>query len=218
MLEWGVWAGFGLIGMLGVAVAIYPLRFKKKILFALIPAVAVFLFFGYVIWGGGFEWQAFQAAEQKKREAKRVIESLGSVDAVVSRLKTRLSENPKDAKAWFLLGRVYASSGNWSDAKAAYTVAHGLLPNKHEYTLHYAESIWELNHQAFDDKTRALLTQILDENPKQSDALAMLAYDAYKRQHHKEAVAYWERLLELVDPSTEEAAKIRQAIVKARDT
>jgi cytochrome c-type biogenesis protein CcmH len=220
MLEWGVWVSFGFIGILGIAgmaVAVYPLRKRKKLVFLLVPTVTVVLVISYVMWGGGLEWQAFQIVEKKQREAKRVIEALGSVEAVVARLKKRLSEDPKDAKAWFLLGRVYASSGNWRDAKGAYVIAHGLLPKNHEYTLHYAESIWELNDQTFDDKTRALLISILQENPRQPDALAMLAYDAYTNEHHKEAAVYWERLLEQVDPSTEEAAKIQQAIVKARD-
>ncbi|MDX2345682.1 MAG: hypothetical protein QNK11_02240 [Legionella sp.] len=213
MLEWGVLIA---LAILGLSIGLYPLRQKKILFFALIPAVAVFLVVGYAVWGGGLAWQAFQVAEAKKREAKQVIEALGSVDVVIERLKSRLSETPKDAKAWFLLGRVYASTGDWQHAHEAYLVSHGLALNNHEYTLHYAQSVWELNHQAFDDKTRALLTQILADNPKQPDALAMLAYDAYARHLNQEAVAYWERLLALTDASTEEAGKLRQAIAKAR--
>jgi cytochrome c-type biogenesis protein CcmH/NrfG len=217
MLEWGFWLGFILLGCLGIGVAVYPLRRKKKLLLLVLPASAVFLIIFYILWGGSAAWQDFRLAQQKQGEAKRVIESLGSVDKVIERLKTSVSENPKDAKAWFLLGRVYASSGRLDDAKQAYEVARGLAPKMHTYTLHYAESVWALNQQSFDDKTRGLLEQILKEDPKQPDALAMLAYDAYSNKQHKKAIMYWERLLELIDPSTEEAAKIRQAIVKARD-
>ncbi len=213
MLEWGILVG---LAVLGLGVALYPLRHKKTVFGVSLPVSAAFLVLGYVLFGGGFEWHAFNVSVQKQREAKAVIESLGSMEAVIERLKKQVSDTPKDAKAWFLLGRVYASTGNWQQANLAYVTAHHLEENNTEYTLHYAQSVWELNHQAFDDKTRQLLKNILIKNPNQPDALAMLAYDAYKRHLNQDAVHYWERLLGLIDASSDEATKLRQAIAKAR--
>ncbi|MCH9689631.1 MAG: hypothetical protein K0U24_04745 [Gammaproteobacteria bacterium] len=213
MFDWGVLGGFLLVGLL---VALYPLRHKKALVFVLIPVLVAFLLVGYLVWGNWFEWQGFKLIEKKQREAKQVIQALGSTEVIVERLRARIAETPKDAKAWFLLGRVYGSAGDWQHANEAYIMAHGLDPDNHEYSLHYAQSIWELNHNAFDDKTRLLLHAILKQNPKQPDALAMLAFDAYSQHHYQEAVRHWERLLEVIDASSDEAGKIRQAIAKAR--
>jgi cytochrome c-type biogenesis protein CcmH len=213
MFDWGVLGGLLFVGLL---VVLYPLRHKKALAFVLLPASAAFLLVGYLVWGHWFEWQGFKLTEKKQREAKQVIQALGSTEAIVERLRARISEMPKDAKAWFLLGRVYGSTGDWQHASEAYVMAHGLEAENHEYSLHYAQSMWELNHNAFDDKTRLLLHVILKQNPKQPDALAMLAFDAYSQHHYQDAVRHWERLLELIETSSEEAGKIRQAIAKAR--
>ncbi|MDF1646332.1 MAG: hypothetical protein P1U61_05030 [Legionellaceae bacterium] len=213
MPEWGILAGVGLIGL---SVALYPLRQKKWLFFLLLPIVAACLICAYCLWGGWFQWQAFQLAQQKQREAQQVIQALGSTEAIIERLKARLAETPKDAKAWFLLGRVYVSNGDWQHAYEAYTMAHGLEANNQTYTLHYAQSVWELHQQSFDDKMRELLEAILKDDPEQPDALAMLAYDAYTRHLNQKAVAYWERLLLLTPSPSEDADKIRQAIAKAR--
>ncbi len=215
MLDWGVLVG---LGGLGIVAAVYPLRRKKTKLFFFLPASAVFLVFAYGFFGGWFDWQSFQLTERKKAEAKQVVEALGSTQAIIERLKARLAETPKDAKAWFLLGRVYVSESDWQHANEAYVIAHSLEPDSHEYSLHYAQSVWELNHAQFDDKTRELLHDILNDNPNQPDALAMLAYDAYTRHLNQDAVTYWERLLVLTPTPSEDADKLRQAIAKVRSS
>ncbi|MCH9756725.1 MAG: hypothetical protein K0U37_06025 [Gammaproteobacteria bacterium] len=213
MSDWGV---FGILGVLALSVAVYPLRNKKRLILLLLPVSAVFLVLAYSGFGGWFEWHTFQVAQKKQAEAKQVIQALGSTTAIIERLKARLAETPKDAKAWFLLGRVYVSEGDWKHANEAYVIAHSLAPDNHEYSLHYAQSVWELNQQAFDDKTRALLEGILHVDSNQPDALAMLAYDAYTRHLNQDAVKYWERLLVLTPSPSEDADKLRQAIAKAR--
>ncbi|MDF1678589.1 MAG: tetratricopeptide repeat protein [Legionellaceae bacterium] len=215
MREWGVLI---ILVCVGVLVALYPLRRNKKALFTLLPATLAFLVVGYGVWGGGFEWQAYRVNLQKKREATAMLEALGTTDAVIERLKMQLAKTPKDAKAWFLLGRVYASANDWTHAHEAYTTAHALDLTNESYTLHYAESVWATNHEAFDAETRALLQALLDNNPNQPDALAMLAYDAYTRHLNQDAVHYWERLLTLIDASSTEADQLRKAIAKARST
>lgn len=202
----------GAVGLSGIGLLLYPLKQKKIFVFILVLAVLL----SYVVWGGWFEWQAFKRESKKQRDAKAFIASLGSTEAVIEQLKAQVAATPKDAKAWFLLGRVYAASGQWQAAHDAYVLAHSLDANNDTYTLHYAQSVWELNHQAFDEKTRRLLEGILSKNPNQPDALAMLAYDAYSMQHYQVAIQYWERLLQLPDVSDETSSKLRQAIVKAR--
>lgn len=216
MPEWGVWGLFCLFGSSALVAALYPLRASKAWVLGLLPVFGLFVCLGYALWGGWPAWRAFQATERKQAEAEQVMRDLGSLEAVVDRLKAHLAKAPQDAKGWFLLGRVYVSAGDWKQAHAAYTIAHGLEPGRHEYTLHYAQSVWELHHQAFDGETRTLLQAILNEDAHQPDALAMLAFDAYNTGHRDVAVAYWERLLQQTDASSDEAIKLRQAIAKAR--
>ena len=57
---------------------------------------------------------------------------------------------------------------------------------------------------------------VLKSNPKQPDALAMLAMDAFLSKAYSQAIAYWERLLVLVPKDSEDALAIRKAIAKAQ--
>jgi cytochrome c-type biogenesis protein CcmH len=214
--EWGVLMCFILLGVLATGIACYPLKQSPRMLWMMTSVCGLVLALGYVAWGGFSAWHAFQQEEQKQREAEQVVRSFGSIDVLIERMKARVATTPKDAKAWFLLGRVYGSEGDWVHAHEALTLAHTLAPQTEEFTLHYAQSVWETHHQAFDDETRVLLVAVLKEHPNQPDALAMLAFDAYNRQLYQDAVMYWEHLLRLTPSTSEDADKLRQAIAKAR--
>tara|TARA_R110002126_G_scaffold273866_1_gene418565 strand:+ start:86321 stop:86983 length:663 start_codon:yes stop_codon:yes gene_type:complete len=215
MHEWmlpGVLAALGLVG-LGVALA--PLRQSKRLIFMLVPAVVLGVVLAYGAWGGFFEWRAFHLAEAKQKQAEALVHSLGSTAAIIERFQLHLKKAPNDAKAWFLMGRVYVAEADWLHANKAFSRAHELDPHQEEFTLHYVQSVWELNRQEFDQASRELLLGIIKHNSEQPDALAMLALDAYKRHEGKLAVMYWERLLKLTPQGSEEAGKLRQAIAKA---
>jgi cytochrome c-type biogenesis protein CcmH len=214
--EWGVLVSFTVLGMLTLGIVCYPLRQSPRMMWMMTPVCGLVLVLGYAAWGGFPAWHAFQQEEKKQREAEQVVRSFGSVDALIERMKERVATTPKDAKAWFLLGRVYGSEGHWVEAHEALTMAHTLAPHTEEFTLHYAQSVWETHHQAFDDEIHALLTAVLTEHPNQPDALAMLAFDAYNKHLYQDAVMYWEHLLRLTPSASEDADKLRQAIAKAR--
>ena len=115
-----------------------------------------------------------------------------------------------------MLGRLYASQGTWEKAKAAFAMASELEPDSEKYRINYAQSLWQLNHQAFNDAIRAVFFSVLKSNPEQPDALAMLAMDAFLSKAYSQAIAYWERLLVLVPKDSEDALAIRKAIAKAQ--
>jgi cytochrome c-type biogenesis protein CcmH/NrfG len=216
MHEWLFYSVLIMLGLLGIVVALRPFWHARRLVLMLAPVLCVSLVLAYGVWGGFFEWHAFHLAEAKQKQAEAVVQSLGSTKAIIERFEAYLKKSPNDPKAWFLLGRVYVAESDWSHANQAFATAHRLAPADEEYTLHYVQSVWELNHQHFDEASRALLLGILKHHPEQPDALAMLALDAYKQHEDRLAVMYWERLLKLAPQGSEEASKLRQAIAKAR--
>lgn len=216
MHEWRLISILALLGLLGLGVALAPLRQSKKLVSVLVPVLALVVMVAYYVWGSWPAWRAFHLAEVKQKQAEALVHALGSTTAIIERFQTHLKRTPNDAKAWFLLGRVYVAEADWLHANQAFSTAHALAPNHEEFTLHYVQSVWELNHQKFDHASRELLINILKNNAEQPDALAMLALDAYMQHEDQKAVMYWERLLKLAPPGSEEASKLRQAIAKAR--
>ena len=170
----------------------------------------------YGHWGNFSAWQKHEQRVTKQREVQAILTSVGGTDALISEIKKRLDKTPASAHGWYLIGKLYLTQHDNLHAKEAFALAYELTPDDEQITLHYAQSVWDSNQQAFNPSTRALLQAVLNKNPKQPDALAMLAMDAFTRHHYKTAIRYWEQLLTLVPPQSEEAGSIRQAIAKAR--
>lgn len=209
--------GVMLFALLASCALLYPLRRKKKLFWSFLPALPVLFVLSYSVWGDFFNWSRFQMAEIRMAESKALLQSIGGEDAIIMRLKAAVDKNPKDAKAWFLLGRVYMAEENWLAAKSALLVARGLEPENAEFILNAAETEWALNHAPLDEALSTQLISILKKDPNQLRARALLARDAYTRKDYPQAINHWEQLLARAPDGSEDAALLRQWIAKARE-
>ncbi len=213
-----VWLFCGFIGLVMVALAImlFPFRGSIRTAWVFIPIAVAFVVLAYGQWGGLPDWRAYRQKEEHQAQAKAMLKSLRNPDDVVQRLKEKLASDPQNSQGWYLLGRLYASGNRWQKAHDAFKSAYTLKPNDIPIILNYAQSLWQLNHQVFNRKIRTLFQSVLEKNSNQPDALAMLAMDAFLRHSYRPAIAYWQRLLTLVPPQSEDAKTIRKAIAKAQ--
>ena len=205
---------FLIVLLLALSVALYPLRKSRAVLF-LAPVLIVLVCLAYWHWGAGLEWMKHLRANEKQQRIKTMLKSIHDPAELIEMLKATLHKHPNSARGWYLLGRLYVSQNQWQQANDAFVQAHELKPNDEHITVNYAQNLWQLNHQAFDKAIRTLLDRVLQQNPNQPDALAMLAMDAYKRHAFQQAIDYWQRLLKQVSPQSEEAQAIRKAIAQA---
>jgi len=75
-------------------------------------------------------------------ELKKLRAELGnSADNVIKRLKKQLEQNPKSAKGWYLLGKLYLSQQNYSAAVDVFSKANNLQPNEPEIMLNYGQAL-----------------------------------------------------------------------------
>lgn len=214
---WLILLVFSLLAILALAIIIYPLRqtsLAGKLL--IVPLALLVISVGYWRWGAWTGWQNHVLEEKKQAQIKEVLKTIKGPMELVERLKERLKANPDSAQGWFLLGRLYASQNQWKDSYEALSKAHQLNPLDETMTLNYAQSLWQLHGQHFNEESRGLFREILAKNPQQPDALAMLAMDAFDNHLYSQAIGYWETLLKLAPPQSEEAGMIRQAIAKAQ--
>lgn len=197
--------------------AIYPLRaVRRKVVFlGFLAVIPILIAFAYAHWGAWSDWQAYAVKMAREAKAKEWLARVKSPDEIISRMKERLRQQPKSAKGWYLLGRLYAAQGQWPLARDAFFKAHKLRVNNESYTLNYAQSLWELNQQQFNEPIRSLYKSVLQMHPNQPDALLMLARDAYTEKKYDKAIAYWQTLLSMVSPQSKEAKALRKAIAKA---
>lgn len=215
MSEWWLVFCCVILALLALPVMIYPFRKTKPLLFMAKALLMTTLFLAYWRWGAWPAWQNYVHQQANKQRIEAILATIKSPLELIDRLKARLNEDPKQARGWYLLGRLYASQGQWQKAAEAFSTAHQLSPDDESATVNYAQSLWELNHQHFEAQIQALLKALLQKNPKQPDALALLAIVAFKDHHYQQAIDYWQRLLHLAPEQSEEAEMIRKAIARA---
>lgn len=218
MKEGYVLTGFVLLSILAFLVAMWPLRKSGKSVW-LIFLLVYMAFSGsaYYQWGGWRHQQQYNREQKKAKEAKALLATFKSPQALIDKLKARLIEQPESANGWFLLARLYASQNQWELANQAYAKSLQLEPENQRTAVAYAEGLWQANQHKFDDQIRALLQDVLKKDPNQPDALSMLAMDAYQQKDYQQAILYWQHLLNLVPPHSKEARALQKAIAKARE-
>lgn len=206
--------GFALILLslliLGVGLTFYRFQ-KSQIVFHGLSVLCLIIgiIAGYWQWGGWREYMAY-------KHQQALLNSFKSPQELIEKIQDRLKQNPESAKGWFLLGRLYAAQGEWRAAMSSFKKAHDIEPQNVETSVHYAQSLWQLNQQKFTHEIRGLYRQILSENSNQPDALSMLAIDAFQNQEYQKAIQLWNRLLPLLSKDSTEANAVRQAIARAR--
>lgn len=177
-----------------------------------LPALALILY-GY--WGSGSAWLAYHKQQQQSRAVTAEIQHLGSLPNIIQRLEQTLARHP-DGQGFFLLGRLYLKNQQFPEAVAAFLQADRFSPGRQEVWLGLAQAYYFAQGNTLTPKARDLLLRILSVEPKQKDALYLLGLGSYQEKNYSEAVQYWESLLSVLPPNTEDAQRILQMIAEAQ--
>ena len=214
MIEWIYFTPLLLLAVL-VIVSAFGVIEKKTSIFLSIGMI-LFVIFSYRQWGGWDAWTHFKDKQARTQKAEEVIKQFKTPHELIEKLKSKLDQTPASARGWYLLGRLYSSQNDWTAAKDSFQTAVRLKPENERYKVNYIYALWEFNQQHFDAHIRKNLQRMLLKNPKQPDALAMLAMDAYQEKHYQIAINYWQQLLIITPPNSDAAKALRKAIAKAQ--
>ena len=214
MVQWIYFIPLILLAVLVIISAFGGIE-KKTSIFLSIGLIS-FVIFSYRQWGGWDSWTHFQDKQARVQKAEEVIKQFKNPQELIEKLKSKLDQTPASARGWYLLGRLYSSQRDWHAAKDSFAIASRLKPENERYRVNYIDALWKLNQQQFTVEIRKKLRHLLHKNPKQPDALAMLAMDAYQQQHYRAAIRYWQKLLKLTSPDSEASKALRKAIAKAQ--
>ena len=215
MNEWWLLGGFIVLLSCALVITLYPLRKQTISMILLAPVLFCLVSVTYWRWGSWVDWKQYIHQQEKQRQVQVMLQSIRTPQELIDKLKARVQQQPGRARGWYLLGRLYSSQAEWSQARDSYAKAYRLDADE-QTTVNYAYSLWQLNHQQFNGEIRALYESVLRKNVKQPDALAMLAMDAYIGHAYQQAIDYWQQLLKMAPIGSEDAQAIQSAIVKAQ--
>lgn len=174
-------------------------------LLVLIPLAAAA---GYALLG---EPRALDPLQRQARIAPEQIE------AMLNSLVDKLRKNPDDHQGWVMLARSYKVLERFPEAAKAYERAAPLVDQDPALLADYADVLAQTQGGSLQGRPSELIERALRINPREPQALLLAGAAATDRQQFAAAADYWSRLLELVEPGSEEASALTAAIGKARE-
>lgn len=138
------------------------------------------------------------------------------IEAMVERLVQRLQREPENVGGWILLGRSYNMFGRFREAADAYAKAVKLRPTDAQLLVDYADSLAIARGRNLAGEPEKLVARALQIDPRNLKALALAGTIAYERKDYSAAAAFWERMLPLLPPDSDDARSIRANVDEAR--
>ncbi len=182
----------------------------KKISYASIFLILVAS--GYFYFGHSAQYADYLNIQM---QAKALVKSHG-VPEVTARIHAHLKKQPKDSKGWFLLGKLYLRQGKYAQSVEALSKANALQPDNDVTLMTLAEALFFENHQRLTQPSKQIIIQVQSREPKNLQALNLLALDAYGRQDYSKAIDYWQQLLQFYSSDSDDGKAILAAMADAR--
>ena len=138
------------------------------------------------------------------------------IAANVAALAKRLEQNPGDAEGWAMLGRSYINLEKYSDASNAYAKAAALKTDDADLLIEYAFALAMTNNRQLQGQPAELIMKALQIAPENPKALELAGAAEFVAKNYKQAIVYWQKLLEKSSGNPELAQTVSQRINEAK--
>ena len=138
------------------------------------------------------------------------------LEAMAAQLDQQLSQEPNNAEAWVMLGRVQRALGRYDQADVALQKSLALSRNN-DVLVERAEVLAQKNQGRFKGEPWAILLGVLKNDPQNGNALLLAGSAAFSEERFKDALVYWEKVKALLPPSSPDLPALAEAIDKARE-
>lgn len=156
--------------------------------------------------GGSAAFAPDQAVPQVAAEGHE-----GPLEGMVAGLLQRLEKDPNDAEGWLMLGRSYYFLKQHGKAAEALGKAVGILGEDNPDLLaDYADTLAVANNRSMAGKPYELVKKALSLQPFHEKSLWLAGTGAYQQGDFQSAYQYWEKLLQIFPPGSENATQIQR--------
>lgn len=215
IIFWATLIGLSILAILFTA----PLWRHRNYALAFLSVLAIpTLAFGlYSQLGNPSKLNHYYKQLARQDEIKRQLQKYRQPEDVIHELEHYTQNHPKDAHAWYLLGKLYLLNNNPNKAVQALKKAHSLKPKNNKIKLIYAQALYANNNKQLNKQSEQLLQEIVQTNPETVDAWHLLAINAYRQQNYKKAVSYWQNMLPYLKKPSPQRAYVLKMIAKAQN-
>jgi len=163
---------------------------------------------------GLYAWLGSPAALDP-RATRQVTQQ--DVEKMVADLAARMEKNPSDTKGWVVLARSYRAMNRLPQAEEAFKRIGDSIHQDAGLMAEYADVLATRAMGNFDGKPMELVNRALQVDPENGMALSLAATAAYNRNDFPQAITHWEHLLKIVQPDSEDARWLTEAVAKTRE-
>ncbi len=136
-----------------------------------------------------------------------------SVASLLLKMEQHLAKNPKDVKAWSMLGQTYFLMAELEKANNAFTKAYEIQPENENVMLSLASGLAALNNNQLFGRPVQLIQKVLQKNPNNVKALWLAGYATYQAGNYALAQKTWEKTYHLMAETDPERKMIAQYII-----
>ena len=134
--------------------------------------------------------------------------------SLLPKLEKHLVDEPTDATGWQMLGKAYMAMERYPDAVRAFDKLTQLTPNDAQVFADFADALAMASGQTLAGKPTELLGRALKLDPQNIKALYLSGFAAVEAGKPAEAARYWQQVLQLVPPGSEDAQAIQQRLAE----
>ncbi len=138
------------------------------------------------------------------------------IEANVAALAKRMEQNPGDTEGWIMLARSYMTLKKYSDATNAYAKAVALKTNDADLLADQAFAMAMANDRQLQGQPLDLIKQALLIEPQNAKALDLAGSAEFQARNYKQAIEYWQKVMEKTPPGSELAERLSQKIDEAK--
>ena len=136
----------------------------------------------------------------------------------LQRLEKKLTRLPKNPNDWWTLARSYTELKRFPEAVRAYEQLVNLVPNEAQIWANYADVYAMAHGQTLQNaEVTKFLGKALEIDPNNATALALSGSAAMDRSDYVEAITDWQKLVDQLDPGSQETQMYLGGIKQARD-
>ena len=186
--------------------------------------VIVFVSLGFYFKTGGFaqviSWQQVNnelpalRAQLMDAEAKPL--SMEQLARLGLGIRTSLQDDPRNVNDWLMLGRIGMVLNNATTATQAFQRAMQLAPDNPEVKLSYADVLTRSPDPENNRQAAAMLDEMIKTDGNNLRVLGLLAFNAFSQQHYAEAIATWQKMLQLLPADDRRVTMIQRSIEQAK--
>ncbi|MBV7388817.1 c-type cytochrome biogenesis protein CcmI [Pasteurellaceae bacterium TAE3-ERU1] len=156
------------------------------------------------------------ALYQRLEEEQQKPLTMEELQQLTIGLRTQLQHNPNDAKGWWLLGQIGMNTNNGQLAMESYKRAYQLAPDDLNYQVSYARVLLFSQDERDNVQGELLLRQVIKRDHTNTQALSLLAFNAYEKENYTMALTAWKMMLKLLPASDSRIALIERSIAQAQ--